>query len=52
MICIFYVLFYIIDALSYMYSFLPLECCSIKMPGEYINWTCPEGGGGPQYQVM
>ncbi len=28
------------------------KCCSIKMPGEYINWTCPEGGGGPQYQVM
>ena len=31
---------------------LCIECCSIKMPGEYINWTCPEGGGGPQYQVM
>jgi len=28
------------------------KCCSIKMPGEYINWTCPEGSGGPQYQVM
>jgi electron-transferring-flavoprotein dehydrogenase len=28
------------------------KCCSIKMPGEYINWTVPEGGGGPQYQVM
>ena len=28
------------------------KCCSIKMPGEYIDWTCPEGGGGPQYQVM
>ena len=27
------------------------KCCSIKMPGEYINWTVPEGGGGPQYQV-
>jgi electron-transferring-flavoprotein dehydrogenase len=28
------------------------KCCSIKMPDEYINWTVPEGGGGPQYQVM
>ena len=28
------------------------KCCSIKMPGEYIEWTVPEGGGGPQYQVM
>jgi electron-transferring-flavoprotein dehydrogenase len=27
------------------------KCCSIKMPGEYIKWTVPEGGGGPQYQV-
>ena len=22
------------------------------IPEEYINWTVPEGGGGPQYQVM
>jgi electron-transferring-flavoprotein dehydrogenase len=28
------------------------KCCSIKMPKEYIEWTVPEGGGGPQYQVM
>ena len=28
------------------------KCCSIKMPSDYINWTVPEGGGGPQYQVM
>jgi electron-transferring-flavoprotein dehydrogenase len=28
------------------------KCCSIKMPGDYIDWTVPEGGGGPQYQVM
>lgn len=28
------------------------KCCSIKMPEEYIDWTVPEGGGGPQYQVM
>mmetsp|Transcript_22680 Transcript_22680/g.68061 ORF Transcript_22680/g.68061 Transcript_22680/m.68061 type:complete len:595 (-) Transcript_22680:61-1845(-) len=27
------------------------KCCSIKMPFEYINWTVPEGGGGPNYQV-
>jgi electron-transferring-flavoprotein dehydrogenase len=23
------------------------KCCSIKMPREYIQWTVPEGGGGP-----
>jgi electron-transferring-flavoprotein dehydrogenase len=28
------------------------KCCSIKMHQEYIDWTVPEGGGGPQYQVM
>jgi electron-transferring-flavoprotein dehydrogenase len=28
------------------------KCCSIKMPREYIDWTVPEGGGGPQYQIM
>lgn len=28
------------------------KCCSIKMPEEYIEWTVPEGGGGPAYMVM
>jgi electron-transferring-flavoprotein dehydrogenase len=28
------------------------KCCGIKTPSEYIDWTVPEGGGGPQYQVM
>jgi len=28
------------------------KCCSIKTPEEYINWTVPEGGGGPQYAAM
>jgi len=28
------------------------KCCSIKMPEEYINWTVPEGGGGPAYTIM
>jgi len=28
------------------------KCCSIKTPSEFIEWTVPEGGGGPQYQVM
>ena len=27
------------------------KCCSIKMPGEYVEWTVPEGGGGPAYMV-
>eukprot|EP00392_Amoebophrya_sp_AT5.2_P005949 g5959.t1 len=28
------------------------KCCSIKTPDEYIQWTVPEGGGGPQYAGM
>jgi len=28
------------------------KCCSIKTPQEYIRWTVPEGGGGPQYTGM
>ncbi|CEL92532.1 unnamed protein product [Vitrella brassicaformis CCMP3155] len=28
------------------------KCCSIKTPQEYINWTVPEGGGGPAYSGM
>ena len=27
------------------------KCCSIKMPYEFIEWTVPEGGGGPNYQL-
>jgi len=28
------------------------KCCSIKTPQEFINWTVPEGSGGPQYAAM
>ena len=28
------------------------KCCSIKTPNEFIRWTVPEGGGGPQYSGM
>lgn len=28
------------------------KCCSIKMPEQYIDWTVPEGGGGPAYSTM
>lgn len=28
------------------------KCCSIKTPKEFIQWTVPEGGGGPAYKVM
>ena len=31
---------------------LHCKCCSIKMPKEYIDWTVPEGAGGPSYSVM
>merc|ERR1719189_1655577 len=28
------------------------KCCSIKTPQEFIDWTVPEGSGGPQYSGM
>eukprot|EP01035_Chromulina_nebulosa_P020661 gene20661-26788_t len=28
------------------------KCCSIKTPNEYIQWTVPEGSGGPNYTIM
>jgi len=31
---------------------LHCKACSIKTPGQYIDWTVPEGGGGPNYTNM
>eukprot|EP01104_Vermistella_antarctica_P014079 TRINITY_DN436_c2_g1_i1.p1 TRINITY_DN436_c2_g1~~TRINITY_DN436_c2_g1_i1.p1 ORF type:complete len:662 (-),score=112.20 TRINITY_DN436_c2_g1_i1:39-1952(-) len=31
---------------------LHCKACDIKMPGEYIKWTVPEGSGGPGYVGM
>lgn len=28
------------------------KACDIKDPEQNITWTCPEGGSGPQYQMM
>ncbi len=28
------------------------KTCDIKDPSENITWTCPEGGGGPNYSGM
>ncbi|MBI1273990.1 MAG: FAD-binding protein [Alphaproteobacteria bacterium] len=28
------------------------KSCDIKDPDQNINWTVPEGGGGPNYQIM
>ncbi|MDF7675743.1 electron transfer flavoprotein-ubiquinone oxidoreductase [Neisseriaceae bacterium ESL0693] len=28
------------------------KTCDIKDPTQNINWTCPEGGGGPNYAEM
>lgn len=28
------------------------KTCDIKDPSQNINWTCPEGGGGPNYAGM
>jgi len=27
------------------------KCCAVKMPYDYIDWTVPEGGGGPNYHL-
>jgi electron-transferring-flavoprotein dehydrogenase len=31
---------------------LHCKACSIKDPKQNIEWTVPEGGGGPNYNVM
>jgi len=31
---------------------LHCKCCSIKMIDEYIDWTVPEGSGGPKYTIL
>lgn len=28
------------------------KACSIKTPEQFIKWTVPEGGGGPNYTIM
>jgi len=28
------------------------KTCDIKDPAQNITWTCPEGGGGPNYSAM
>jgi electron-transferring-flavoprotein dehydrogenase len=28
------------------------KTCDIKDPSQNINWTTPQGGGGPNYSVM
>jgi len=29
-----------------------IQACDIKDPTQNIEWTVPEGGGGPGYSVM
>ena len=31
---------------------LHCKTCDIKDPAQNITWTCPEGGGGPNYSAM
>jgi electron-transferring-flavoprotein dehydrogenase len=31
---------------------LHCKTCDIKTPMNYIQWTVPEGGGGPAYENM
>ena len=43
------------DSLSVCYiaqNCIHCKCCAIKTPKEFINWTVPEGGGGPNYSIM
>jgi electron-transferring-flavoprotein dehydrogenase len=28
------------------------KTCDVKDPNQNINWTVPEGGGGPNYEAM
>ena len=37
---------------TWMTSWLHLQACDIKDPKQNIEWTVPEGGGGPGYTVM
>ena len=32
-----------------VYSCIHCKTCDIKVPDQDINWTVPEGGGGPKY---
>lgn len=32
--------------------FYEVQACDIKDPKQNIEWTVPEGGGGPGYSVM
>lgn len=34
------------------YSAVIFQACDIKDPKQNIEWTVPEGGGGPGYSVM
>ena len=31
---------------------LHCKACDVKDPRQNINWTVPEGGGGPSYTIM
>lgn len=33
------------------YSCIHCKTCDIKVPDQDINWTVPEGGGGPKYYM-
>jgi electron-transferring-flavoprotein dehydrogenase len=32
-------------------SCIHCKTCDIKVPDQDINWTVPEGGGGPKYYM-
>lgn len=47
--------FYLLRTLEILHGlihFFNIQACDIKDPTQNIEWTVPEGGGGPGYSVM
>lgn len=43
---------YLLQNLTSSPSLMNLQACDIKDPMQNIEWTVPEGGGGPGYTIM
>lgn len=42
----------VVEIAYIFYLYHVLQACDIKDPKQNIEWTVPEGGGGPKYSVM
>lgn len=40
------------DVMNFCSLEMNRQACDIKDPKQNIEWTVPEGGGGPGYSVM